>query len=257
MGLVNNTSNLKGLPKSELNAWLKEPFHLALSAGFFGFYAHTGMLSALVERGHRPVSVSGSSAGALISGLYASGLEPNTISKIILSVSRKDFWDPGIGFGLLKGEKFMGLLEEHLPVKTFEACRIPLALSVYDIRRRKTQVVRKGDLVRAISASCALPGLFHPVMWNGQRTSDGGIKDRHGLEGARDKKRVFYHHLASKSPWRRAESRGLVLPTQKGVVSLSLQGLARVSPFKMAKGLTALNLAYNLTTELLDQSVLR
>lgn len=252
MNLVKLDSELKGCEGSALNDWLTGPFHLALSAGFFGFFAHTGMLTALTEKGLRPTSCSGSSAGALVSGLYAAGLEPNRIAEILLTVSRDDFWDPGLGFGLLKGDKFRGLLDRHLPVRTIEACRIPLALSVYDIRSRSTKVVRKGDLSRAISASCALPGLFQPVTLDGRVASDGGIKDRHALDGAAEEEKIFYHHLASKSPWRKTNDSGLALPERDGVVSLALHGLTRVSPFKLEKGLLALNQAYKLTSKLLD-----
>ena len=47
--------------------WLAlEPFGLTLSSGFFGFFAHAGVVQALAERKLQPASLSGSSAGALI-----------------------------------------------------------------------------------------------------------------------------------------------------------------------------------------------
>ena len=50
--------------------WLREqPFTLALSAGFFGFFAHAGVLRALEEQELRPARVVGASAGALSGGL--------------------------------------------------------------------------------------------------------------------------------------------------------------------------------------------
>ena len=58
-----------------LRAWLQaEPFTLAMSSGFFGFYVHAGALTALVDAGLNPVAVTGSSAGALVTGLYAGGV---------------------------------------------------------------------------------------------------------------------------------------------------------------------------------------
>ena len=55
-----------------VSEWLDEgPFTLTLSAGFFGFYAHTGVLLALEERGHHPAKLTGSSAGALVAAAYA------------------------------------------------------------------------------------------------------------------------------------------------------------------------------------------
>ena len=63
-------------PRATLREVLAEaPYGLALSSGFFGFFAHTGVLAALLDAGLVPARVSGSSAGALVGGLWAAGLE--------------------------------------------------------------------------------------------------------------------------------------------------------------------------------------
>src|SRR5690606_39277568 len=66
---------------------------------------------------------------------------------------------------------------------------------------------RSSDL--AIHASCAVPGMFHPVRVNGRLMVDGGVTDRAGLSGVPREQRVFYHHVASRSPWRRPGSPAL------------------------------------------------
>src|SRR5688572_12161512 len=101
-----------------------------MSAGFFGFFAHTGMLAALEAAGLRPKRVTGASAGALVGGLWAAGLDTRSISEELLRLRREDFWDPAPGLGLLKGELFRARLESLLPVPEFEDCRVPAALSV-------------------------------------------------------------------------------------------------------------------------------
>ena len=59
-----------------LSDWLSErPFTLTLSSGFFGFFAHTGVLTALLERDLVPHRLTGSSAGALVAGCWASGAD--------------------------------------------------------------------------------------------------------------------------------------------------------------------------------------
>jgi len=90
------------LPRT-LGEWLEEPFALAMSSGFFAFFAHTGVLGALVARGARPTRVSGSSAGALVTGAYAAGAEPGRIEEELAGLRRHDFWDPRPGLGLLAG----------------------------------------------------------------------------------------------------------------------------------------------------------
>ena len=95
------------------------PFGLAMSSGFFGFFAHTGMLTALLEEGLTPVRVTGSSAGALVGGLWAAGLDLAKARVALEGLTRGDFWDPGLGLGLLRGKKFRRLLESLLPAPRF------------------------------------------------------------------------------------------------------------------------------------------
>src|SRR5262245_43601006 len=85
---------------STLGDWLAEaPFGLAMSSGFFAFFAHTGMLSALVARGLAPAHVAGSSAGALVAGAWAAGLPPEELARVLDRLERADFWDPAPGAG--------------------------------------------------------------------------------------------------------------------------------------------------------------
>ncbi len=74
-----------------LGDWLAEaPFGLGMSSGFFSFFAHTGMLTALVERGLRPAHLGGSSAGALVAGAFAAGVAPSALADVLLGLDRRD-----------------------------------------------------------------------------------------------------------------------------------------------------------------------
>ena len=78
--------------------WLhdeREQFALALAPGFFCYFALLGALRALEEAGvqrHRISFVSGSSAGALIGGMYAAGLTSTEMADKVLAYTRNDFW---------------------------------------------------------------------------------------------------------------------------------------------------------------------
>lgn len=222
------------------------PFALGMSSGFFGFYAHAGMLLALEEAGLAPARLSGSSAGALVAGLWAGGVSARAITDELAALERGDFWDPAVGLGLLRGERFRSRLERLLPVTTFERCRAPLAVSVFDVGLRRTRVLDRGDLPSALVASCAFPGLLQPVRRDGRLLSDGGIADRPGLAGLAAQpagEATFYHHLASRSPWRRRGSPSLAVPTRADMVTLRIQGLPRVNPFRLHAGRSALSVA--------------
>jgi NTE family protein len=239
-----------------LRDWLEErPFTLALSAGFFGFFAHTGMLSALEEAGLLPVRVSGASAGALVGGLWAAGLDAPELTRELTELTRDDFWDPGIGLGLLRGQKFQARLERLLPVDDFAHCRVPAALSVYDVLTRSTRVLESGRLAPAIQASCTLPGLFQPKWHRGRPLLDGGILDRPGLSGVEEGARVLHHHLASRSPWRRKGSAALAPPRRASLVAVVLDGVPRTGPFRLAEGVRALRVARAAMQRALDEPV--
>ncbi len=186
-----------------LRDWIRErPYALALSSGFFGFFAHTGLMTVLEDEGLLPVRLSGSSAGALVAGLWASGVDAARIREELHLLRREHFWDPGLGIGLLRGRLFRERLESILATRTFAGCRAPLAISVYDVLRAPpvsspTVTSRRPSRPRAV-----LPFLFHPVWHEGRPLLDGGIADRPGILGLLDGERVLHHHLASRSPWR-------------------------------------------------------
>lgn len=233
--------------------WLQqEPFSLTLSSGFFGFFAHTGVVSVLEEAGLTPERASGSSAGALVAGLWAAGVGAEEMRDELLELERADFWDPGLGLGLLRGRLFRERLERLLPVRQFAACRFPVAVSVWDMLSRQTRVLDDGELAPAIQASCTFPVLLQPTWHEGRPLLDGGIADRPGLLGM-PAERVFYHHLASRSPWRKKSSGALQVPDRPGLCALVLDGLPRVTPFHLPRGRLAYQLARDATLRALEK----
>ncbi len=243
-------------PPPTLRAWLSEaPFTLAMSSGFFGFFAHTGMLAALEEAGLLPAGVAGSSAGALVAGLWAAGLDAPALDRELTGLRRDDFWDPSPGLGLLRGRRFRARIDALLPVSEFASCRVPVAVSVFDVLSRSTRVLSQGALAPAIQASCTVPGLFHPAWHRGRPLLDGGILDRPGLDGVPAGRRVLHHHLASRSPWRSTRDKSLVPPRRSGLVALVLDDLPRSGPFKLSEGVRALGAARRATRLALDRPI--
>ena len=228
-----------------LKTWLRaEPFTLAMSSGFFSFFAHTGMLTALLEEDCIPAKITGSSAGALVGAGWASGHDLETLHQSLFSLKKADFWDPGFGFGLLKGQRFRENLAATLKVHSFEECRVPLNLSVYDIVRGETEVLKTGDLVAAVYASCAVPLLFQPAKIQGRYYLDGGIKDRPALASVVPGERLLYHHIKSRSPWRRKNSSALQIPQRENMQVIALDDIPRVGPDQLAQGREAFSVAY-------------
>lgn len=231
-----------------LRDWLKvEPFTLSMSSGFFSFFAHAGMLSALEQEGLLPSKVTGSSAGALVGACWASGCSSEELRSSLFSLNKNDFWDPSIGFGLLKGDRFRALITSVCKVGSLQECHVPVALSAFDLLALKTRVFNEGEIQHIVSASCAFPLLFHPVRVGRRFYLDGGIKDRPGMDGVAQGERVFYHHITSRSPWRTKNSKALKVPSRENMQVLALDNLPRVGPGKIAEGRLAYEMAMKQT----------
>ncbi len=169
---------------------------LALGAGGARGLAHICFLEAFDELGIRPAIIAGSSIGAIIGAAYASGVNATQIKKnveeIILTKDAK-FWelrkrsdllramnfiDPQLSAGgFIKGEKFVNFMGERLGVSTFEELRIPLKIIATDFVHNKAAVFDSGDLLTAIRASYAIPGLFAPVEFKGMVLMDAGMSN--------------------------------------------------------------------------------
>jgi NTE family protein len=202
--------------------------------------------------------VTGASAGALVGGLWAAGLDGARLREELLRLRREDFWDPAPGLGLLRGRLFQARLESILPVTGFDACRVPFAASAFDLAALRTRVLDRGALAPAIHASCAVPFLFHPVRLEGERAMlvDGGVADRPALASVAEGERVLYHHIGSRSPWRLPGSRALQIPARAGLAALAIDGLPRVGPFHLERGASALERARSAARRALEEPVL-
>jgi NTE family protein len=241
-----------------LGDWLDEaPFTLGLSSGFFGFFAHAGVLAALEGQGLRPAALAGSSAGALVAGSWAAGLDAHLLTARLRSLRTEEFWDPAprlgvLELGLLRVGKFEAAMRALLGEASFAGTRAPVAISTYDVLARRTHVIDRGPLVPAIVASCSVPLLFQPVRHDGRLLSDGGIADRPGLAGVSHGVRVLHHHLASRSPWRRRRDPALAPPSRANLVALVLGDLPRSGPRRLEAGVRAMALAHRATLTALD-----
>jgi NTE family protein len=226
-----------------------------MSSGFFSFFAHCGMLSVLEDEGLEPRAVAGSSAGALTGGLWSAGVSTTALSELYFSMTKESFWDPAPGPGFLKGERFRELLRRVSPVERIEHCRRPLTVSAFDLVRFRIRTLSHGPFAEAIYASCAVPFLFRPIRIGSAYLIDGGVSDRPGLAGVQTGERIFYHHIAARSPWRRRNSTALRVPERTNMVSLLIRGLPRPGPDAMHKGRLAWDAARRATREALDRPV--
>lgn len=152
--------------------------HLVLGSGGARGVAHIGVIEVLEEYGYEIVSVTGCSMGAVVGGMYAAGhLRAYRDWMLTLTKTMQfrimDFTLARQGF--LKGERIFNILQEVTGPQLIEQLRIPFTAVATDMVQNKEVHYRSGDLYKAFRASIAIPGVFTPVMENGQFLVDGGV----------------------------------------------------------------------------------
>jgi len=155
---------------------------LALGGGGAKGVSHIAFLQTLEDMGLRPSVLAATSVGAVVAGHYAGGMSATEIAD---RLPQANFADLVKALELikqsratkLKGQGMRKLLAASLPVHRFEDLEIPLKVVATDFWARTPVVFEAGDLVTAIRASMALPGLYDPVKLDGRVLIDGGSVD--------------------------------------------------------------------------------
>lgn len=148
---------------------------LVLSSGSLRGLAHIGVLAALEANGVRPDLIVGSSVGALVGALAASGRTPDELRRL---VSNDEF---RLGSGLsrisLSGDRpsVHDFVHASVGASRMEDFKIPFAAVATDLQRGCVAVFNAGSAAVAVQASTAVPGIFAPTTIAGRDYVDGGI----------------------------------------------------------------------------------
>ena len=151
---------------------------LALSGGGARGFAHIGVLKVLAENGIRIDMIAGTSAGAIVGGAFAAGMSPAELTAMASRVRWTNMTRPSLSpLGALSNAPMGRFIEREFPVSRFEELKVPLAVVVCDFETGNEVVLKdSGDLVFAIRASSAVPGVFAPLRdAAGRILVDGGV----------------------------------------------------------------------------------
>ncbi|MBA1236143.1 patatin-like phospholipase family protein [Stutzerimonas nitrititolerans] len=195
---------------------------LVLSGGAARGLAHIGVLKALEENGVHIDAVAGTSMGAVIGGLYASGYSVAELEKLALTLdwqqvlsddpprqdvpfrrkqddrdflvkqklSFRDDGSLGLPLGVIQGQNLALLLERLLvhisDTRNFDHLPIPFRAVATDVANDEKVIFRSGHLPQAIRASMSIPAVFAPVEIEGRLLVDGGMVDNIPMDVARD-----------------------------------------------------------------------
>ncbi len=147
---------------------------LVLGSGGPRGFAHIGVLKVLDEMGVRPDLIVGSSAGAMVGALYASGLDARAIERLATSMSMIRFYEPRQLFGKrATGRPVEEFVNESVGGRTIEELPLPLAVVATRLRDHRLVLFDHGDTGLAVRASSADPDRFDPVRIGDERYADG------------------------------------------------------------------------------------
>ncbi len=158
---------------------------LVLSAGSLRGVAHVGVIQVLEDAGFPIDSVAGTSMGAVMGSMYASGMSPKRLREFALAIK--------VGSGndlssarlislllfdkLLSSEKTEIMLRKNIGGVRFDQTLKPFACVAMDVYTGEAIIFRDGDVARAVRASMNLPGIFRPLEYRHRFLVDGGVVD--------------------------------------------------------------------------------
>ncbi|MGB2894653.1 MAG: patatin-like phospholipase family protein [Anaerolineales bacterium] len=156
---------------------------MALSGGGARGLAHIGVLKVFEEQGVPIHALAGTSMGGLIAASYAAGMSASELEVAALKMTNLrelaalvDFRPPRRG--LLAGEHVRKYLAKFIDEDlTFDELVLPLAMQAVDLKSGKVHTLREGNLLDAVMATSAFPGVFPPVEIQGRQLVDGGVLD--------------------------------------------------------------------------------
>ena len=191
---------------------------LVLSGGGAKGFAHIGVLKVLEEAGVKIDYITGTSMGAVVGGLYASGYSATQIDSIFYNTdfdellqdyiprASKSFYEKnndqmyalslpfnklkiGIPIALSKGMYNYNLLSKLTHkvrhIRDFSKLPIPFLCVATDIEKGEQVILDHGYLAQAMLASSAFPSLFSPVEIDGKLLIDGGVVNNYPVEEIR------------------------------------------------------------------------
>lgn len=156
----------------------KREISLVLSMGGARGIAHIGVIEELVKNGFEITAITGSSMGAMVGAMYATG-KLKECKEWLCTWDKRKMWklaDLSLNQdGLVKGDRFIRELKKHLPDVMIEDLILPYAALATDIAHECEVKFTTGSLFHAIRASISIPMLFRPVRSEGRILVDGGL----------------------------------------------------------------------------------
>lgn len=150
---------------------------IAFGGGGARGFSHLGAIKAFEEFGLKFDFVAGTSAGSLAGAFYAAGYTYKQMYDVVKNLREKDIRKNIIPFTPSKIDGIGEILIKHLGDINIEELKTPFAAVAVDIKSTKEVCLAKGNLAKAVMGSCAVPGVFQPVVYEDMILCDGGLQN--------------------------------------------------------------------------------
>lgn len=150
---------------------------IAFGGGGTRGFSHLGAIKAFEEFGIKFDYVAGTSAGSLVGAFYAAGYSFKEMYNIIKNIKEKDIRKNLIPFTTSKIDGVGDIIINNLGDINIEDLKIPFSAVAVDIKSTKEMCISKGNLAKAVMGSCAVPGVFQPVVYDDMILCDGGLQN--------------------------------------------------------------------------------
>lgn len=162
---------------------------LALSGGAARCAGHVGVLAALAEAQVPIAGLVGTSGGAFVGALYASGrYTPMELDRLARELSWRDVVGPALSTrGLFASERVGAAIRRLIGRVGFADLAYPFAAVACDLRTGERVVIQEGEVAVAVQASCSLPVFFTPTAIDGRVLVDGGAVSQLPVQATRER----------------------------------------------------------------------
>jgi len=149
---------------------------IALSGGAARCIAHIGVLEVLESEGINIDLIAGTSGGAFVGALFASGVSLLELEELAFKLSWRGMVKPYFSRqGLIPNKNLLKYVTKKIGHIDFKNLKIPLAVVAADLRSGEKVILTEGPVAEAVAASCSLPVVFSPHHQHGKILVDGGI----------------------------------------------------------------------------------
>lgn len=165
----------------------EKQINLVLSGGGARGFAHIGVLKALNEHDIYPKAISGTSMGAIIGMLYASGMEPDDI---IAQIEKLKLYKLLTSYGKIRKRSLhilYPIIKKAIGIHRFDQLKIPLHIAVTNMNYGRAEIITKGDCIHAALASASIPIIFRSYSNNKISYVDGGLLNNFPIDPFLDK----------------------------------------------------------------------